>query len=154
MRDGCRYFDVTSAEPSQKWRKKWFYVLVDQNLLLAFFTASPEMLESWDHVLSTTEEEEASSLMFRVQEMRRAVTGIQLVSTYVYRRVCPLRQRAHPLWRYEGCLDVTRMSPIELSGHGFHGCVKHITGISPVDIASFDFSVFSYGLGTPIPEVF
>ena len=129
-------------------------MLVDQSLLPAFSTAPPTMLASWDHDLSTAEEEEASPLMFRVQELCKTITRIKLVSTYVWRRVWPLRRRAHPLWRYEGCLDVTRMSATELSGHEFHGYVKHITGISSVDIASFDFSVFPYGHGTPIPEVF
>lgn len=121
--------------------------------IACFFDCPSRMLVSWEHDLSIAEEEEASSLMLRVQELRKAITGIQLVSTYVRRRVWPLRQQVHPLWRYEGCLDATRMSATELSGHEFHDYVKHITGISPVDIAFFDFSVFPYGLGTPIPEV-
>ena len=154
VRDDCPYFDLMAAVPAPKWRNKWFYIPVDQEVRPLFSTGKYIMkTKAWQHSLSTKEKEEASLLMVKVAGLLKTVTGLQLISTFVKRRVWPLQQRAHPLWRYEGPLDVTRMSDAALAGHVFHDHVKYITSVKPDDVASFDFSVFPFSLGTPLPEV-
>ena len=87
-------------ESIQGWRKKWFYIHdelgASQQFGLAKFSADVVVTKkrSWRHELSTAEAAGADKLMTRVlallKTVGKEVSGVQIISTFVRRRVQPL----------------------------------------------------------------
>ena len=88
---------------------------------------------SWKHELSPSEEAEADQLLSQVATLRsapnRELTGIQLISTFLKRRIQPLQARAHAMWMYSGFQDPTRTSPEELSSDDLESRVRQVTNL-------------------------
>ena len=108
VRSDTRYFALKPVDSAQGWRKRWFYVRVDQEGVLPFSTAGIlARTNACDHPLSAGETAEAAPLLSKIGELLSSVTGVHLIATFVKMRVWPLRARVHPMWEYEGALDVT-----------------------------------------------
>ena len=154
VRGDCHYFNLKAVDSAQGWRNKWFYVPIDQDVRPAFSTGrTPVKTKAWEHSLSTEEKEEAAPLVEKIRKLLGTVTGVQLMSTFIKRRVWPLQQRAHPMWRYEGPLDATRMSNVELSPNELDAHVKYITSIKADEVIDFNSSIAPFGLENALPEV-
>ena len=99
-------------ESVQGWRKKWFYVRDEpsagQKYGLPEFSADAVVRKkrSWRNKLSAPEEAEVDKLMERVVALQntagKEVSGIQIISTFIRRRVQPLQARVHAMWQYKG----------------------------------------------------
>jgi len=151
---GSNYFDLQAVDSAQGWRTRWFYVPIDQTVLPAFsIDAQPSKTAAWDHLVSKAESKEAAPLLKKLPDLLTTIPGLQLIATYMRMRVWPLRLRAHPMWQYEGPLDSTRMSQVELSEKELGAQVKKITTIKNSTKIDLSFKVLPYGPGNAFPEV-
>jgi hypothetical protein len=71
--------------------------------------------------------------MKKIQELRstpkKELSGIQLIRTFIERRVQPLAARAHYMWEYTVRRDLTRMSSDELKEVEIDDGVHAVTNI-------------------------
>ena len=65
--------------------------------------------------MTAAELHEADRLMEAVSRLQGEITGVDLISTWVRRRIQPLQARQHPMWEYSGPADPTRIGQEELS---------------------------------------
>ena len=135
-------------------RTSWFYVCVEQDKVAKFLTATSFVkTKAWNHQLSAEELTEAKPLLSRIGSLLDEITGVQLMATFLKRRVWPIRARAHPMWQYEGVLDSSRMSQEELSKNELVTHVRSITSLKASDPCNVDCPVTPYGVDNPLPEV-
>src|SRR3954466_873294 len=109
----------------QYWRRKWFYIrdsTVDgQTFGLAPFDSTQEILKkrSWKNHILEGEVKEVEELYRRVEALKmvaeKEVNGVDIIRTFLKRRVQPLQARAHPMFLYTGRYDLARVSAEELS---------------------------------------
>jgi hypothetical protein len=111
------YFWMKMADSNKGWRSEWFYVANPQPALPRFSGRFAEKLTHWEWGPDEDERTRWSGPMRGLlRELKDAgLTGVRVMWTFFERRVQPLRARAHPLFRYTGVGDPTRMLPEELS---------------------------------------
>jgi hypothetical protein len=109
------------AASVQGWRKKWFYIKDQKNFSsdqydIAPFDANEELkkLASWDSPPTEAEMEDIKLLLARIQTRKSgiggALSGTQLMSFFLQRRVQPLKHPVSKLWTYSGLKDSSRVS--------------------------------------------
>jgi hypothetical protein len=99
------YFNLQTPENNPGWRTKWFYAkdksFAGENFGLEEFQAISDLRPraSWKHELSAEELRITEPLMKKIQELRstpkKELSGVQLIRTFIERRVEPLAARAH-----------------------------------------------------------
>jgi hypothetical protein len=116
VRAKVHYLDFNMAASVQGWRKKWFYIK-DQKASpsyhygIAPFDATKELkkLTSWDSPPTEAEKENIKPLLARIQALKSAsggaLSGTQLMSFFLQRRIQPLQHRVSKLWSYSGSED-------------------------------------------------
>lgn len=68
--------------------------------------------------LRVLKEERADTDILRIAMtslVNQGVNGMDLIETFIARRIQPLQQRSHPMWMYTGPGDPTRVHPEEYS---------------------------------------
>ena len=85
--------------------------------------------------------------------LNTGVTGVQLIYTFLKRRVYPLQQRAHPMWAYEGTHDATRISAVELSANELDTLVKSVTSYTAEATFNYACATDPFSWENPLPEV-
>jgi hypothetical protein len=121
IRAESQYLEFSMAVLVQGWRKKWFYIkdrkVSSSDLYdIAPFDASKEVkkLTSWDSSPTEPEMEEIKPLLARKQELKSgrggALSGTQLMTFFLQRRVQPLQHRLSKLWIFSGLGDSSRVS--------------------------------------------
>jgi hypothetical protein len=72
-------------------------------------------------------------LMEKIQQLRatpnKELSGIQLIRTFIERRIQPLAARAHCMWDYSDRRDLTRITPDELHEAEIDDCMHAVTKI-------------------------
>jgi hypothetical protein len=111
-------------ENNPGWRMKWFYAKdkssAGEDFGLEEFRATTALRPrvSWRHELSEEEMKITEPLMEKIQQLRatpkKELSGIQLIRTFIERRVQPLAARAYCMWDYTDRRDPTRISSDEL----------------------------------------
>ena len=93
----------------------------------------------------------------RVVELRRTpgleVSGLQLIAIFVKRCVQPIQFRAHPMWRFEGVDDPTRVLHEQFSSIELESRVQRITKIGQKDQCLLECPVRPFAADNPLPEV-
>jgi hypothetical protein len=100
----------------QGWKKKWFYIKDQKNSSsdqygIAPFDANKDLkkLSSWDSPPTEDEMEDINPLLTRIQALKSgnggALSGTQLMSFFLQRRIQPLQHRISKLWSYSGLED-------------------------------------------------
>jgi len=118
--DKNSYFDLEKIYFVSGWRKSWFYLkdrhVAGQQFGLAPFNPEVRVLKqpSWSHSLTAMESSALAPFLERIAVLKDNLTGGQLISVFMGRRIQPLQHRAHPMWQYEGPEDSTRCSIEEL----------------------------------------
>jgi hypothetical protein len=102
------YFNLQTPENNPGWRTKWFYAkdksLAGQNFGLEEFrpTTTIRPRASWAHKLSEEEMKITQPLMKKIQQLwampKKKLSVLQLICTFIERRVQPLAARAHYMW--------------------------------------------------------
>lgn len=63
---------------------------------------------------------EIDRLMVKIRGLQTAgLTGVDLITIWVWRRIQPLKARDHPMWEYSGPTDLTRCGEKTLHGEVF-----------------------------------
>jgi hypothetical protein len=107
---------MTSSSKNRAWsnnhgcRTKWFYAKdkfsAGEDFGLEEFRATTALRPraSWRHELSEEEMKIIEPLVEKIQQLRatpkKELSGIQLIRTFIERRVQPLAARAHCMWDY------------------------------------------------------
>jgi hypothetical protein len=99
------YFNLQTPENNPGWTMKWFYAKdkspAGKDFGLKEFQAITDLRPrvSWTHELFEEEMKITEPLMKKIQELRsspkKELSGIQLIRTFIERRVQPLAARAH-----------------------------------------------------------
>ena len=120
-----QFFSFSMSESVQYWRRRWFYirdsVVPGQDFGLVPFDPS-QMIEpkrSWKNQILDGEKAEIEALYRRVEDLQlipeKEVNGVDIIRTFLERRVQPLQARAHPMFLYSGRRDPTRVSSEKIS---------------------------------------
>jgi hypothetical protein len=121
VRSELHYLEFNMAASVQGWRKKWFYIKDQKNSSsdqygIAPFDANKELkkLASWDSPPTEAEMEDIKPLLACIQTLKSGIggtlSGTQLMSFFLQRRVQPLKHRVSKLWTYSGLKDSSRVS--------------------------------------------
>ena len=136
--DKNSYFDLEKIDSVSGWRKGWFYLkdrcVVGQQFGLASFNPEAQVVRqpSWSHSLTEVESSELTPFLERIAVLKDNLTGGQLISVFVGRRVQPLQHRTRPMWQYEGLGDSTICSPQELAPEALLTRIQHVTKCSSI----------------------
>lgn len=103
------YFDIPLKKSLKDWHGGWFYIENVTPGLPAFSHEPPEVLESWSVGLSEAEEAGLEDLLDQIDELHdEGLNEVQLVNTFIRRRVQPLRLCPQLLCDYTGRFDTMR----------------------------------------------
>jgi hypothetical protein len=149
------------AESVIGWKRKWFYIkdhkASSEALGLPEFAADAPLqrLARWKHTTTDEEELEVALLVSKVEALRveSNLNGIQLMTTFVRRRVQPLCARPRGMWLYEGSSDSTRIVPTELSTSEIEKRVRVLTKFSSDDSPAYFPTAAAFSKDAPLPEV-
>jgi hypothetical protein len=96
-------------------------------------------------------------LMEKIQQLRatlkKELSGVQLVWTFIERRVQPLAARAHCMWDYSDHRDSTWISPDELHEAEIDDCVCAVTNIKRKAFMPKIFGATAFSKAFPRTEV-
>jgi hypothetical protein len=110
VRAEVHYLEFTMAALVQGWKKKWFYIKDQKNSSsdqydIAPFDANKDQkkLSSWDSPPTEAEMEDIKPLPTRIQALKSAsggaLSGTQLMSFFLQRRIQPIQHRVSKLTR-------------------------------------------------------
>jgi hypothetical protein len=139
VRPDVPYFNLQTPKNNPGWRTKWFYARdkssAGEDFGLEEFRATTVLRPrvSWRHELYDEELKITEPLMEKIQQLRatpkKELSGVQLIRTFIERRVQPLAARAHCMWDYTDHRDSTRISPDELHEAEIDDSVHAVTNI-------------------------
>lgn len=90
--------------------------------------------------------------MHQIQELQEeGLTGVDLIKTWLTRRIFPLRSRDHPMWQYTGVSDSTRILPREHNAEQIFLKLKNLT--METNDLGIETHVVPYSAHYPLPEV-
>jgi hypothetical protein len=157
------YFNLQTPENNPGWRTKWFYAKdkspAGENFGLEEFQAISDLRPqaSWKHELSAKEMQITEPLMKRIQELRstpkKELSGVQLIRTFIERRVQPLAARAHCMWEYTDRRDPTRMTSDEVKENEIDDGVRTVTKIKKKSVMPKNFGAVAFSKSFPRTEV-
>jgi hypothetical protein len=163
VRPDVPYFNLQTPENNPGWRTKWFYAKdkfsAGENFRLEEFQATTALRPrvSWRHELYDEEMKITEPLLEKIQQLRatpkKELSGIQLIWTFIERRVRPLAAQAHCMWDYSDRRDSTRISPDELHEAEIDDCVRAITNIKKKSAVLKAFGAVAFSKAFPRTEV-
>jgi hypothetical protein len=163
VRSDVPYFNLHTPENNPGWRMKWFYakdrLSAGENFGLEEFRATTALRPrvSWRHELSKEEMKITEPLMEKIQQLcatpNKEISGIQLIRTFIERRIQPLATRAHCMWDYSDRRDLTRITPDELHEAEINDCVRAVTKIKKKSTVLKTFSAVAFSKAFPQTEV-
>jgi hypothetical protein len=163
VRPDVEYFNLQMPENNPGWRTKWYYAKDKssdgENFGLEEFwpTGILRPRVSWKHDLSDEEMKITEPLMEKIQQLRatpkKELSGIQLIRTFIERRIQPLAARAHCMWDYSDRRDSTRISQDELHEAEIDECVRTVTNIKKKNPVLKIFGAVAFSKAFPRTEV-
>jgi hypothetical protein len=163
IRAEAHYLEFNMATSVQGWRKKWFYIK-DQKTSssdqydIAPFDANKDLtkLSLWDSPPTEAESEDIKPLLARVQSLKsatgHALSGTQLMTFFLQRRIQPLQYRISKLWSYSGSENPSQVSKEDIDKNDLDKRVRALTTITKDDkilALAADF----FGSAHPLPAV-
>jgi hypothetical protein len=137
VRPDVEYFNLRKPENNPGWRTKWFYAKdkpsAGQEFRLDEFCPTNILRPRapWGHELTKEEMTTMEPLMEKIQQLRatpeKEVSGLQLIRTFIERRIQPLTARAHYMWDYTDRRDLTQFSSDELREAEINDGVRAVT---------------------------
>jgi hypothetical protein len=96
-------------------------------------------------------------LMEKIQQLRatpnKEFLGIQLIWTFIERRIQPLAARAHGMWDYSDRHNLTQIIPDELHEAEIDDCVRAVTNIKKKSTVPKTFGAVAFSKDFPQTEV-
>jgi hypothetical protein len=163
VRPDVEYFNLQTPENNPRWRTKWYYAKDKssdgENFGFEEFqrTGVLQPRVSWKHDISDEEMKITEPLMEKIQQLRatpkKELLGIQLIRTFIERRIQPLTARAHCMWDYSDRRDSTRISQDELREAEIDQCVRTIMSIKKKSPIPKIFGAVAFSKAFPHTEV-
>jgi hypothetical protein len=163
VRPDVEYFNLQTPENNPRWRMKWYYAknksTDDENFGLEEFQPTGVLRPrvSWRHDLSDEELKVTEPLMEKIKQLRatlkKELSGIQLIRTFIERRIQPLAAQAHCMWDYSDRRDSTRISQDELHEAKIDECIRTVTNIKKKDPVPKIFGAVAFSKAFPHTEV-
>jgi hypothetical protein len=160
---GRRVLQPSNAENNPGWRTKWFYAKdqpsAGQGFMLDEFCPTNILWPwaSWAHELTEEEMKITQPLMEMIQQLRatpeKELSGLQLIRTFIERRIQPLAARAHCMWDYTGHRDPTRFSSNELREAEIDDRVRVVTSLKKKSTMPKIFGTEAFSKSHPCTEV-
>jgi hypothetical protein len=157
------YFNLQTPENNPGWRTKWFYAKdkssSGETFGLEEFQATVNLRPrvSWKPDLSDEEMKITEPLMKKIEQLRatpkKELSGLQLIRTFIERRIQPLTARAHCMWDYSDRRDSTRISSDELHEAEIDECVRTIMNIKKKSPVPKAFGAVAFSKAFPRTEV-
>ena len=148
------YLSMGFLESVIGWKYKWFYAKDTENKSnepLVNLEARVVQRASWRGVLTLEEISQTDDYLHRIEELKNAgLTGVQLSSIFLKRRVQPLRTRSVFMWEYRGTDDVLRLRADELSSTELDTFLRQI--IKPSEVKT-TLSIEPFSTANPPPAV-
>jgi hypothetical protein len=141
VRAEVHYLEFTMAASVQGWKKKWFYIKDQKNSSsdqynIAPFDANKDLkkLSSWDSPPTEAEMEDIKPLLTCILALKSAsggaLSGTQLMSFFLQRRIQPLQHRVSKLWSYFGLEDSSRVSEEDVDKKDLNKRVRALTTLT------------------------
>jgi hypothetical protein len=96
--------------------------------------------KSWQNILTAEEKAVADNLYEKVLDLKnaggRTMSGTEVATLFLRRRVQPVMSRAHQMWLYTGAKDVTQINVADLSEKELLNEVRRLTYFSQEDSIS------------------
>jgi hypothetical protein len=150
-------------ENNPSWRMKWFYAKdkpsTGQEFGLDEFCPTNILRPraSWAHELTEEEMTTTEPLMEKIWKLQatpeKEVSGLQLIHTFIERRIQPLVARAHCMWDYTDRRDSTRFSSNELREAEINDGVHAITSLKKKSTVPKNFGMEAFSKSHPRTEV-
>lgn len=134
-KQGVQYFASSVPDSVRNWQNSWFYCKVndDPNVrtLPPYSHVRLTSSQGWNPRLTNTEKEGVIPIMREVVRMKKnGLDAMDLIATYVSRRIQPLQARPRGMWTYTGSSDTLRYSNVEMQTEEFETRMKVITSVS------------------------
>jgi hypothetical protein len=116
---------ILTAESTKKWQTTFFYMKnMDSTkdlINLPAFSTAPPAKTNWGYSPKTNDL--AAKVNRLLEFLKTCITqdcllGVDLLTTFISRRVLPLQQRAHKICYMSDRFDPTQTSKVLLSGDG------------------------------------
>jgi hypothetical protein len=113
----AKYFRAKMTDSNKGWHSEWFYVANPPLPLPKYSGHFARKIDEWEWATGKEEKKAWNRQMLPLlKELKVAgLTGVKVLWTFFERRVQPLKAREHPLYRYTGDDDPTRMKPERLT---------------------------------------
>jgi hypothetical protein len=112
---------------------------------------------SWAHELSVEEMKITQPMMEKIQQLRatpkKELSGIQLICTFIERRVQPLAAWAHCMWDYTDHQDPTHVSSDKLKEAKIDDGVCAVTNLMKTSTVLKIFGAVAFSKSHPRTEV-
>jgi hypothetical protein len=123
---------MTFPDSVRGWQSTWFYCkdVASPNMSTGLppFTLDRPVTPKPLYV-TKVEKIQVGILVNAISELiRGGVTGLDLLETFLSRRIQPLQARDHTMWHYSGPEDTTRTHPEEVSDQTVSQWLRSITG--------------------------
>ncbi|XP_066315136.1 uncharacterized protein [Miscanthus floridulus] len=142
-----KFFDYDLVDSVKDWRAEWFYAANLIPSLVVHSGSGPVVNDRWDKKLESPAEIQAiQPLLDRISMLKQqGLTGFGIVSSFLRRRVQPLKEREHLGFEYSGAEDPSRMVPaLELTGEEvLERLQKMLKGVSVIPPAISEFSAIN-----------
>lgn len=162
-RGGSSFFDFQIKESIAGWWTKCFYIqdqkVGKQRWGLEPFAPEKHVVNhvSWKHQLTVAEIAETDPMMSRIKELvstkGREVNGLQIMATWIRRRIQPVQARTKPMWTFLGMDDPMRVCREDMSTAEMESEIKHLTILSRDDVVVITNHVRPFSSTKALPEV-
>jgi hypothetical protein len=163
VRPDIEYFNMRTPENNPGWRTRWFYAKdkpsVCQEFGLDEFRPTNVLWPraSWAHELTEEEMAIMQPLMENIWQLRatpeKEVPGLQLICTFVERRIQPLAAQAHCMWDYTSRRDSTQFSSDELREAEIDDEVCAVTSLKKKSTMPKNFGTNAFSKSHPRTKV-
>ena len=105
------YLGLKLATSLKGWHKRWFYIANPAPSLPSYRGLRPLVRDCWNSSPSPREMGQVNDLLEMIEvKKRQGVSGLGVVTNFIYRRVNPIKERVHPAYEFTGLGDPTRES--------------------------------------------
>jgi hypothetical protein len=145
------------------WKTRWFYAkdqpAIGKEFGLEEFRPTNVLRPraSWEHELTDEEMAITTLLMEKIRRLRatpeKEVSGLQLIRTFIERRIQPLAARAHCMWDYTDHQDSTRFTSDERKEAEIDDGVRAVTSLTKKTAVPKNFGTEAFSKSHPRTKV-
>nr|AAV32122.1 putative heavy chain myosin [Oryza sativa Japonica Group] len=128
LQDGLksRFIPFQCPSSRSKWRARWFYLQIENSdPVFVVPEEQPDKISEWTAKPALTPS--FQSFIDIIDDLRiRGLSGYEVATDFISRRIQPLQARAHPAFDYSGPEDTTWVSHRGLNSETVECCVSQV----------------------------